>query len=352
MKEISNVQAINLALDTVMSENQNSVSMGLGHNDPKRIFGTTINLVEQYGDRRCIEPPTSENAITGICFGMSLIGVSVCLTHQRFDFSLLSFDQIINSVAKWSFMFNRDSDTSFLIRLIVGRGWGQGPTHSQSYHSFLASVPGLDVYYPLMPSDSYKTILKGMTSGKPTIMIEHRWLHNLKENKKNLYSERSINELRLLSEGKDFTVFSYGYPAIEALKSIEILRRFNISIDLIVSQKVIFNDLDLLIKSIAKTKNLLIIEPYFEKCSASSSLFYELMKKLELTSYKLNSFEIISLPFESESSSIFKTRKRFSSCIDIAKNILKKLNVANNIQAFNFNMKPHDIPGEWFKGPF
>ncbi len=352
MREISNIDAINLALDEIMAKNEKSVSMGLGHNDPKRIFGTTANLVEKYGDNRCIEPPTSENAITGICFGMSLRGYSVCLTHQRFDFSLLSFDQIINSIAKWSFMFDKDISTSLLIRLIIGRGWGQGPTHSQSYHSYLASIPGIDVYYPIKPSDSYKTVVRGMTGGKPTIMIEHRWLHNLREDQNNLFKETSIDELSLLSKGDDFTIFTYGYPALEAMKSVEILKKYNISIELIVSQKVVFENLDLIINSISKTQNLLIVEPYFEECSASSSLFYQLMKRAQLLNINLKSYEIIALPFESESSSFFKTSNRYTSWLDISRNILKKLNFGDDLIIGDLNKNFHDIPGDWFMGPF
>ena len=132
--QINFPQAINLAIKDHFSANQNSVFLGLGANDPKRIFGTTADLLELFGSSRIIEPPTSENALTGIALGLCLNSYSVCLTHQRADFSLLSFDQIINSVAKWNFMFNRtDSKIPLLIRMVIGRGWGQGPTHSQSF---------------------------------------------------------------------------------------------------------------------------------------------------------------------------------------------------------------------------
>ena len=82
-------ESVNLALIEVLENKKKSVCMGLGINDPKRIFNTTANLKEKFGEERIIEPPTSENALTGICFGLSLNGYSVCLIHQRFDFSLL-----------------------------------------------------------------------------------------------------------------------------------------------------------------------------------------------------------------------------------------------------------------------
>ena len=71
-----------------------------------------------------------------------------------------------------------DRNTCLLLRLIVGRGWGQGPTHSQSYHSFLSSIPEIQVLYPYDSNTAYQSVLSGMSSGIPTLLIEHRWLHN------------------------------------------------------------------------------------------------------------------------------------------------------------------------------
>ena len=78
-KEISSTLAINLALKESLLKTQSSVCIGLGINDPQRIFGTTADLVELYGEERIIEAPTSENALTGITLGMALNGFSVCL---------------------------------------------------------------------------------------------------------------------------------------------------------------------------------------------------------------------------------------------------------------------------------
>ena len=84
--ELKFTKAINNALSNVLDGKKKSICMGLGINDPKRIFSTTSNLVEKYGESRIIEPPTSENALTGIAFGLCLRGYSVCLIHQMFDF--------------------------------------------------------------------------------------------------------------------------------------------------------------------------------------------------------------------------------------------------------------------------
>ena len=347
---ITFAKAINIALHEVMIENQNSVCMGLGINDPKRIFNTTEGLLEKFGEQRVIEPPTSENALTGISFGMSLQGYSVCLTHQRFDFALLSFDQIINSVAKWSFMFDKDFKTSLLIRLIIGRGWGQGPTHSQSYHSFLSSIPGINVYYPTSPLSAYRTIKTGMSSGVPSIMIEHRWLHQTQSSETLNVNIEILNNLQIISQGDDLTLFTYGYMVPEAIKAVEYCKKFNINLELIIIESLNNFDLDILFRSIAKTKNIILIEPFYLKCSVIATICTKLFEDIINQNLDIKSIKTISLPFENESTSYFDTKKRYKNWINITKeveSILKK-----KIPIDFDNKIPHDIPGEWFKGPF
>ena len=95
---------INLALHKSMLKDKNMICYGLGINDPKAIFGTTSGL-KKFGNKRVFDVPTSENALTGIGVGAAISGIRTVITHQRLDFSLLSMDQIINSAAKWRYMF-------------------------------------------------------------------------------------------------------------------------------------------------------------------------------------------------------------------------------------------------------
>tara|TARA_Y100000589_G_scaffold330748_1_gene381409 strand:+ start:5201 stop:6274 length:1074 start_codon:yes stop_codon:yes gene_type:complete len=354
-KIITYTDAINLALHEVMSNNNKSVCIGLGINDPKRIFGTTKGLLEKYGERRVIEPPTSENALTGIAFGMSLQGYSVCLTHQRFDFALLSFDQIINSIAKWSFMFDKDFNSSILIRLIIGRGWGQGPTHSQSFHSFLSSIPGINVFYPVSPISAYETVKYSMSCGIPAFMIEHRWLHQNEDYYNNLFNSKEISYsnlsvLKVLNNGDHLTIFTYGYMVPEALKAVNFCKKFSINIDLIIIESLNNLDLEILLKSIAKTKKIILIEPFYLNCSITTDICTTIFKKVIEMNLNIKAIKTISLPFENESSSYFDTKKRYSNWIDIIKEISSILD--KQIPVEYTNDSNHDVPGDWFKGPF
>ena len=135
-------------LDRNLKQNSKFLIAGLGVTDPKGVFGTTIGLVDKYGRKRVLETPTSENAMTGVGVGLAISGFQPLMVHQRIDFFILAMDQVVNSAAKWHFMFGGQTSVPITIRLITGRGWGQGPTHSQNLHSWFAHIPGSQSAFP------------------------------------------------------------------------------------------------------------------------------------------------------------------------------------------------------------
>ena len=177
--KVSGSEAIRLGIADLMKSDPKVLTYGLGVNDPGRVFGTTEGLLEEFGPERVFETPTSELALTGVGVGLALGGYKVIHSHQRMDFALLAMDQLVNSAAKWRFMFGDQFQVPYLVRMIIGRGWGQGPTHSQNFESWLAHVPGLRVIVPATPQDMFNSIIALKDSIDPIIVIEHRWLHGV-----------------------------------------------------------------------------------------------------------------------------------------------------------------------------
>ena len=121
MKKIKFSKAINEAMHYCMKKDKKVLCFGLGVTDPKRIFGSTEGLLEKFGKNRVFDVPTSENAMTGIGIGMSLYKNPCVMMHQRLDFFLLAMDQLVNSAAKWHYMFGGQKSIPITIRLIVGK---------------------------------------------------------------------------------------------------------------------------------------------------------------------------------------------------------------------------------------
>ena len=184
-------QAILSALANRLRDDSTVICYGLGVTDPKGVFGTTLDLHKEFGEDRVFDMPTSENAMTGIGIGAAIMGQKVVMTHQRLDFFLLGLDQLINAAAKMHYMFGGQLECPITIRLIIGRGWGQGPTHSQNLHSWFAHIPGLKVVMPTFPADAKSLLEESIEDPNPVVFLEHRWLHNT-ENPKEVDLEHKI----------------------------------------------------------------------------------------------------------------------------------------------------------------
>jgi len=178
-REIKFYEALNEALDQCMAAEPSVYVMGLGVPDPKGIFGSTLGLQDRYGPGRVMDMPVAENGMTGVAIGSALAGMRPVMTHQRIDFALLALEQLVNQAANWHYMFAGKMKIPLVIRMIVGRGWGQGPQHSQNLHTWFAHVPGLKVVMPATPYDAKGLLISSIEDDNPVIFIEHRWLYNI-----------------------------------------------------------------------------------------------------------------------------------------------------------------------------
>lgn len=173
-KIITYREALFQTMYEALQTNPNVIIIGQGVDDHKGIFGSTLGLAKEFGSDRVLDTPLAEEATTGIAIGTALNGLYPIQTHIRSDFALLAMNQIINLAAKYKYMFGGRLEVPMLIRMVIGRSWGQGAQHSQSLQSLFAHIPGLTVIMPASPQsilDSYPYIISKHRG--PVISIEH-----------------------------------------------------------------------------------------------------------------------------------------------------------------------------------
>lgn len=351
MKDISFAEAINLAIKDSMSKDESIICYGLGATDPKGIFGTTVGLEKEFGEKRVFDTPTSENAMTGVGIGAAMAGNKTIMTHQRLDFFLLALDQLVNGAAKMHYMFGGKVKIPITIRLIIGRGWGQGPTHSQNLQSWFAHIPGLKVVMPSSVNDAYSLLYNSIFDPNPVIFLEHRWLHNSFSKDFNKSKNILIGTASKIYSGIDFTVVSMSYMTLEARKARNYLKQKGISIDLIDLRTIKPIDYDLIYQSLEKTNRILVLDTGNATCSISS----EIISRICLEKFEFLSTQPcrLAMPDVPEPTGYSLTKGFYTRAADIVDVIAKKLN-RHDIKPFEDipEPEPHDIPGEWFKGPF
>jgi acetoin:2,6-dichlorophenolindophenol oxidoreductase subunit beta len=347
---INFTKAINEALFIAMDLDAKVLCYGLGVDDPKHIFDTTTGLQGKFGKERVFDMPTSENAMTGVAIGASLVGYRSIMVHQRLDFFLLAMDQLVNAAAKWHYMFGGQNSVPIVIRLIIGRGWGQGPTHSQSLQSWFAHIPGLKVVMPSSPREAKGLLLSSIFDENPVLFLEHRWLHNQEEEVSEKDFRIPIGKANIIKSGNDITIVAMSYMNTEAIKSLDYLKSKGISCELIDLRSINPIDWNTIFESVTRTGRLLVLDTGAE----TGSLAAEIIAKVssELFSDLISAPSRICLPDAPVPASFALTKDFYPTSFEIAKKVCLILGVDFDENNFNRSSAPHDIPGDWFKGPF
>ena len=105
-------------------------------------------------------------------------------------------------------MFGGKLKCPLVIRMIIGRGWGQGPTHSQNLQQIFAGIPGLKVVMPGTPQDAYSLLRASIQSPNPIIFLEHRWLHNSIGEVDFSVDNNELNKQAIIGDGSDFLIIA------------------------------------------------------------------------------------------------------------------------------------------------
>lgn len=258
-RELKFFQALNEGLDLSLQNDPRVYVMGLGVPDPTGIFGTTTGLLEKHGPKRVYDIPISESGVTGIAVGSALVGMRPVMTHMRLEFSMLALDQMANQAAKWHYMFGGQACVPLTIRMIIGRGWGQGPQHSQSLHAWFAHIPGLKVVMPATPYDAKGLLISSIEDDSPVMFLEHRWLYNIHGPvPEGTYRVPLIP--KRIRTGRHATVVASSYMTIEAIKAAQQLSEDGIEVDLIDLRTLNPLDDTILFESVAKTGHLIVCD--------------------------------------------------------------------------------------------
>ena len=173
---VSYTQAIREALTIGLTNDSAVFVMGQGVDDPSAMFGTTKGLQGQFGPSRVFDTPLSEEGMMGVCAGAAMNGMRPVFMHNRPDFVLLAFNQLVTHAAKFHFMDNGQTTVPMVVWAAIGRGWGSGAQHSQAIQGLLLGVPGLKIVMPSTPYDAKGLLLSAILDNNPVCVFEHRWL--------------------------------------------------------------------------------------------------------------------------------------------------------------------------------
>lgn len=356
-RQLSYVESICEALDQSLAINPDVLVIGEGVPDPKAIFTSTAGLQAKHGAHRVFDMPLSENGMTGVCIGAALSGMRPVMIHQRVDFALLAMDQIVNNAAKWHYMFDGKACVPMVIRMIVGRGWGQGPQHSQSLQAMFSHVPGLKVVMPTTAHDAKGLMIAAIEDDNPVIFIEHRWLHHIRDHVPEGMYRTPIGEARVLHEGNDVTIAAFSYMAFEALIAARgLLDSMGIAshvLDMRTAQPL---DVRSVLDSVRRTGRLIVADTAFRTGSIAGELIAQVAEEA-FGALKAAPARIAS-PDHPVPTSPFMAQDYYPGPQAIADAALRLLGrersgkAYDNLCAALRRTGRHDAPNKEFSGPF
>ncbi|KYO65249.1 alpha-ketoacid dehydrogenase subunit beta [Thermovenabulum gondwanense] len=223
-------------------------------------FGVTKGLVQEFGEKRVIDTPISETAITGIGVGAALCGMRPVVEIMFSDFTTLAMEQLVNQGAKIRYMFGGKAKVPMVLRTPMGSGTGAAAQHSQSFPAVFAHFPGLKVVMPSTPYDVKGLIKAAIRDDNPVVFFEHKLLYRVKGEVPEGDYVLPLGKADIKRKGNDVTIIAGSIMVIKALEAAKELEKEGIDVEIIDPVTIKPLDMETIVKSVKKTGRVLIVE--------------------------------------------------------------------------------------------
>ncbi len=258
MPEITYREALAQALREEMHRDEKVYLIGEDIGAYGGSYAVTKGFLSEFGAQRVIDAPIAEMGIVGTAIGAAMDGLRPVAELMTINFAVLALDQIVNHAAKLHYMFGGEITVPMVVRTVSG--WGQlGATHSQSFESWFAHIPGLKVVTPATPSDAKGMLKSAIRGSDPVIFIEHSLLYGIKGEVPEGDHLLPLVGAQVLREGRDVTLVSYSRMAILALRVAAKLAQQGIEAEVVDMRALRPLDMQPAIESVMKTNHAVVL---------------------------------------------------------------------------------------------
>ena len=297
-------QAIRDAIAEEMRKNDKVFVIGEEVGEYQGAYKVTQGLLEEFGEKRVVDTPISEQGFTGLAVGSAFKGLRPIVEFMTFNFSMQAIDQIINSAAKSLYMSGGQINCPIVFRGPNGAASQVAAQHSQDFTSWYAHCPGLKV---VTPSNAYnaKGLLKSaIDDDNPVIFLENEILYSHKcEVPIDTNFDIPLGKANIAQPGKDVTIATYSIMVSKSLEAAKLAKeKHNIDVEIIDLQTIRPLDKNLIVKSVKKTNRLITVEESWPFASVGSEIVSivqnEAFDYLDSPIKKINSADV-PMPYSS-----------------------------------------------------
>ena len=302
MSVMNMVQALNSALDIKLAEDPRIVTYGEDVGVEGGVFRVTEGLQKKYGEERVFDSPLAESAIVGTAVGMCAAGLRPVVEIQFSGLAFPAFNQIVAHVSRLHNRSRGRYKVPMVIRMPYGGGIKALEHHSESEEAFFAHIPGIKVVIPSTPHDAKGLLIAAIESDDPVVFMEPKRIYRaIKQEVADEKFSIPLGKAKVLAEGSDLTVVTYGAFVRECQKAMIPAKEAGISVELIDLRTISPLDRETLAQSIRKTGRLLVVNEGPGCCGMAAELMAvaceEAFLSLEAPPTRLAGFNtIIPLP--------------------------------------------------------
>ncbi len=259
MAEQTLVGAINQALDQILASDPDVILLGEDIGLNGGVFRVTDGLQAKHGKDRVVDTPLDESGIMGTAIGLAIAGMKAVPEIQFDGFLGPAYDQFVNHAARMRTRTRGAVTVPMTVRVPVGGGIHAPELHSDSPEAIYAHSPGIKVVMPVTPYDAKGLLIAAIRDPDPVMFFEPKRVYrSFKEEVPEEMYEIPIGEAKVVNEGDDLTIVTWGAPVFQCLQAMDNLPE-DVSIELIDLRSIYPFDLDTIAQSVQKTGRCVIV---------------------------------------------------------------------------------------------
>ena len=278
MKTVQYREALREAMVEEMRKDQNVFLMGEEVAEYNGAYKVSQGMLDEFGPERVIDTPIAELGFAGIAVGAAMNGLRPIVEFMTWNFALLASDQIINSAAKVLQMSGGQYSCPIVFRGGNGQAGQLAATHSQSFESFYAHVPGLKVVTPSTPYDAKGLLKAAIRDDDPVLIMESEKMYGDKGEIPEGEYIVPIGKADIKKKGEHVTLVTFGKIIKVVHEAAEALQKDGISCEIIDLRSVRPIDYDTVVESVKKTNRCVVIEESWPLASISGEIAYHLQR--------------------------------------------------------------------------
>ena len=278
------IQAINLALKQEMERDSNVVAFGEDVGRVGGVFRATEGLQQTFGEKRVFDTPLSELGIIASAVGMAAYGLRPVAEIQFSGFLVAGFEHLYSHAARLRTRSNGRYSCPLVVRSPHFGGIHALELHSEGHEALFVYTPGLNVVIPSSPYDAKGLLASAIRGQNPVIFLEAMKLY--RAFKEEVHEEDytiPIGKAKVLKEGNDVSIFSYGVMAHVAMKAAEEAKAKGIDCEVVDLRSLSPLDVDAIINSVKKTGRAIVVHEGPKRCGIGAEISAMISEKAMLS---------------------------------------------------------------------